>query len=316
MIEMKREKDYLYAFLLGPIFGAVIIFYLMLDAAVAGLESNNALDLNTQIIEQFDKASQDADISMIMIGNSRLRYAATFGFDPQEIVTLPDGRTMAALQFANNAAEFSYYGGFSDNILLARPDYIVLMDMLLTNLRPPGRGAATKYSKMIYEAWIERRKGMNSEDAWHYDRHHLQLACYAYYTPKFMNDRIAATAARDRHYLDPEVNDNIPAIREFIRKARAMGTKVIILHLPLNTDVLDEYGVPYHYLNAYGLGAKPTKQQMLPELHDDVIWMNYPEKIGRNHYCDFIHLNKAGRAKFTEWFLREIDKLDKPQYNL
>lgn len=309
MPELIREKDYLFSFLLGPMFAFVIIFYLLMDSAVSAYESNNALFLNLQLVEEFKGAKDDADVSMILLGNSRLRYGADFGFDPSELTTLPDGRKMAALQYANNAAEFGVYGKIADHILLARPDYIVILDMLLTNSRPPGRSPAVKFAKMVYDAWMAKSRGLDPEEAWRSDRVNRQSSCYAYYTLDFMNNRIGSTAKRDRHSLDPEINENLADIRDFIAKAEESGIDVIILHYPVNSDILDRYDVPYHYLNNYGLGYAPEKEAILPQSYESVTWMAYPAKLDKSHYCDFLHFNKKGRAAFSEWFLDEIARM-------
>lgn len=306
MADIKREKDYLFSFLLGPIFGFVMIFFLLMDSSVSAFEGNNALFLNLGLIKQFEEAREDADVSMILLGNSRLRYGSTFGFDPAALTTLPDGRNMASLQFARNAAEFKTYSEYTDRILLARPDYIVILDMLLTNSRPPDRSPVIKFSKMVYEAWMERWRGMEPQDAWQRARTDRQNSCYAYFTLDFMNNRIETTASRDRHSLDPEENANLALVREFIGKAVDRGIKVIVLHYPMNRSILDRFDVPYHYLDHAGIGYTPAPQDVLPETHDRVIWASYPEPLGPEYYCDFLHFNKKGRDVFSDWFLNVV----------
>ncbi len=306
IIEMKREKTYLFSFLLAPVFGAVMILFLMLDAAVSGFASDYAVNLNRGIIERFEEAQQEADVSVVMLGNSRMRYASTFGFDPEDIVDMPDGRKMAVLKFASNAAEFKIYSGVTDMILAAKPDYVVVMDMLLTNMRPPEQSIFLRYSKMVYEAWLEKLKGWDPKEEWTNDRHELELSCYDSYDLRLVNRRIESTAVRDRHSLDPEINSNREIARDFIAKANNYGIKVIIIHLPSNRDVLDEYGVPYYYIDSYGLDHAPDKEELLPALYDQVTWLSYPESEGRSAYCDFLHLNPTGREAFSQWFLEQI----------
>ena len=308
-IEIKREKTYLMALVLAPVFAAVIVFYLAIDGAEYAFLSNGAQDLNFGIIEAFEDSSQKADIGVIMLGNSRLRYGNTFGFDPEKPVQLPDGRKMAALKFTLNAAEFKNYETYADAVLMAKPDYIVLLDMLLTNMRPPGRTFFAHYSNMVYQAWLYRFRNLSPEQVWLQNRYDIKMNCYDRYTLSMMNRRIAGTASRDRHSLDPEENENIDLVRGFIRKAIAQGIQVIVLHMPSNTDVLDEYNVPYYYVDSYGLDHRPAPAEMLPDLHDQVTWLSYPAPDDRRSYCDFLHLNETGRQDFDHWFFDTIQDL-------
>lgn len=306
---VKREKTYLMALILAPVFAAVIVFYLAIDGAEYAFLSNGAQDLNFRIIEDFEAAREQADLGVILLGNSRLRYGNTFGFDPDKRVDLPDGRKMAALKFTLNAAEFKNYETYADAVLMAKPDYIVLQDMLLTNMRPPARTFFAHYSNMVYQAWLYRFRDLTPEQVWENNRYDIKMSCYNRYTISMMNRRIAGTASRDRHNLDPAENGNIDLVRNFVRKAIAQGIGVIVLHMPSNTDVLDEFGVPYYHIDSYGLDHRPAPAEMLPDLHDRVTWLSYPAPDDRQSYCDFLHLNETGRQDFDHWFFKTIQDL-------
>lgn len=308
---IKYEKDYLWSFLFAPIIAAAMAFYLVMNASVHEMASNNAVTLNLGLIDQFQKTAEHTDISFIMLGNSRVRYAAAYGFDPDKIVTLPDGRTAAALQFAKNAAQFLVYNDLADHILLARPDYIVLMDTLLSNDRPPKESPLVKYARMVVDSTTDLIKGKKPAQIWYEDRNEHEMSCYQSFGLKLMNKRIKTTAERDRHSLDPEVNPNIEPAREFIDRAVKAGIKIVVLHLPPNMDILDQYNVPDYFLNSYGINHRPTPQELLPANYKNVTWLDYPAPHDRNFYCDFVHLNDKGRALSSPWLLGELAELSR-----
>jgi hypothetical protein len=58
-------------------------------------------------------------------------------------------------------------------------------------------------------------------------------------------------------------------------------------------------------LNYYGLGRTPSKEELLPENHNKVRWLEYGP-VEKTHFCDFVHLNETGRRQFESWLGRAL----------
>ena len=128
------ERDYINAFYLAPVFAMVLIFYSVMHSAVGGSVISYDIDQNLVYMDEFKEAKKQADISIVMLGNSRLRNSVEFGFDPKKLVDLPDGRKLAAIQYTENAAKYLSFEYLEGHILSAKPDYLLYVNSILTNV--------------------------------------------------------------------------------------------------------------------------------------------------------------------------------------
>lgn len=305
------ETDYLFTFLLAPVFTAVLIFTSLIWASADSYNTVADRDQNLALLHRFLEDEKDADVSVIMLGNSRLRHALNFGYDPSGTVRLPDGRMLAALQFSDNASEYRVYEYMESDILLIHPDILVILDTLLSNRSRP-YSWATRYGRMAYDLFENRLNGTARRLKTRAERQDLMKRCYSSFNAVQMNERVKSTAWRDAHSLDMDVNGrNLEGIRRLVDLAVKAGIRVVIVSLPPNMAVLDRYHVPSHVLDFYGLGFQPRHEQLLPDLADKVTWLPYNAPHDSAYYCDFVHLNSQGRAQSEEWFLDNIARLTK-----
>lgn len=304
-IEILYERDYLFSFLIAFIIVGSASFFILMSAAADSNRITYDVDLNIEYVERFVEAKKNADLSVVMLANSRLRNAFRAGFAPEELVELEDGRMAAMIQYSINAAQFKDFSSLQNDILLSNPDYLVIADSVLSNNRVP-MGKWVAYSKVVlfyFENFIVKN---NAFEKWWEERTELPLKCNIKFNLKNMRKRIDATNIRDIHSIDLDINENLKPLRHFIRVMIEGGTKVIILNIPPNMEVINEYNVPSHVLGFYGLGYQPKPEDLLPDMHEEVMWLNYTTNLGKESYCDFVHLNQQAAPIFKEWFLREI----------
>jgi hypothetical protein len=145
--------------------------------------------------------------------------------------------------------------------------------------------------------------GRTYREEWEAARRDIVDACLTSFPPEKIEDRLTFAAHRDRHSLDG--NPNTQAARRAAGQAVRAGIPVAVLRFPSNFPVYDAHGVPAHLIDYYGLGYVPTRAQILPELEDDVRWLEYPRPAIAD-YCDFVHLNAQGRVAFSEWFRAQV----------
>ena len=98
-------------------------------------------------------------------------------------------------------------------------------------------------------------------------------------------------------------------MRRFIDLAVKNRIKVIILNIPPNSEVLDQFGVSADTLDFYGLGFHPAPEQLLPDTYKDVTWLNYKHPNGKEDYCDFVHFNETGRNIFSDWLKNQLSRM-------
>lgn len=306
--ELLYEEEYLYALVIGFVLAIAFIFFAERYSAAHSLKVEYIVDQNISYVERFSEADKKADIGIIMLGNSRLRHAIRAGFDPEKYLILDNGRKLAILQYAMNGAQFEDFEYMTDSILQARPDYLLIIDSILSNARSTDQ-VFTLFSKIVFSYLEGLVTDRAPQQRWWDERTDLMDVCYEDYTQEMMRIRIDTTKHRDAHSLNSDVNGNIETVRDFIGQAIEQDIKVIVLTLPPNTEVLEQHKVPVHVLDFSGLRYMPTHAQLLPALHNQVMWWDYVHPFGKEHYCDFVHLNEEGRPLFTKWFLDKIQEL-------
>lgn len=305
-MKVGRESDGPFSLYAGLTIGAVLVFFiLMLVLKMHSRDNNDIYLAQLDLLQTIRDHKNSDDLTVIMMGNSRLRHASTFGFDPnEEIINLPDGRRIFALQFAEDVAMFSSYKDIWLHILASKPDILIVQDMLFTTARRTEAMSLKAVSKVIYDYYDMIRQGMEPLDEWNRERNHIiDEMCVKDFNRQAMQDRIIFGAYRDNHSLTD--NDNTVAMRGAISQALDAGIKVMIMRLPTNEKAIAKFGIEPHVVDYFGLGFIPSKQQLLPDLKDKVTWLEYPAP-GTEQFCDFSHLNEQGRDNYSDWLLRQL----------
>lgn len=301
------EKVYFLAYIWAVCFALLLaggLYY----AAQRDLERQAAVYRagNRHLLDLLQEGRGKADLSAVVLGNSRLRNALAVGFDPEIPVTLPDGRRLAVVQYGIDGAGFFNFADMADDIVRLRPDYLVVMPNVLTNRR-----AAQPFfmnRAVTTSLYLDRLlAGQDRKAAWLRDRSYIVSQCYDSFSKTRMDDHLKRLALRDFHSLDPANGDYMKAL-DFLKRARDAGIAVIMLDLEPNMEMLDALGVPPVLVDYPGLGHAPSCGDLLPGLADQVKWVRYYPVEAARHYCDFMHLNDRGRTAFTAWFLALLSR--------
>lgn len=299
-----REVSGVHAFYAGIVLGAALVYVLllacqsMLAARQAEMES-----LDLALLAPLATRSGEGEMTAVLLGNSRLRSAVSFGLDPSSPVLLPDGRTLRAVRYAQDVAVFGSYEKLWPAILAARPDYIIVQDSLLTADLLVKPFSLTGFSNIIYGGVETALSGKSAVAQWDEARRNIVDFCIRPedYNAAAMQDRLIFAAHRDRHALG-EVDGQTGRARTAIEQALDAGIRVAVLRLPANGAMAAKFGVPLDKIDFYGLGFSPAREQLLPDDAGRVLWLDYPAP-GPASFCDFVHFNAEGRADFTRWLL-------------
>lgn len=309
----KREKGYFESLLWAVVFFLIIVnvaLKIVSDYWDATVEYNSQRDL--QAVHDFADAKQDTDLSIFLIGTSRLRHALNQGFSPTTPVKLPDGRTVTMMTIGVDSASFSSFDHVTEDVLAADPDYLVIERHLLINDSRVGgeKMTSTLWVLMAIDGFIDRAivRRVSREEEWEISRKGHYIDCLTDFSKPLLDKTLAYNQERDFYDLE---GDEPQATRDFIRRARAQGIKVIIIFFAPHTEELEKYGYPLHYLDVASFDHDPTKEELLPEQSDEVKWWFYwPREEKASQFCDFTHYNDKGRNLSTQWFINRVMKLD------
>jgi hypothetical protein len=304
------EKRYLFSFLISLCLSIVLIFTLILTAAVNDNKFVYFSEKNLEQLSRFSEIKKGSDISLVLLGDSRLRHALREGFEPEKKIRLESGKDVVLLQFAVNAAQYMDFHSMSSDILEAKPDFLFIGRQILSNARASEQKPVI-YSRLVYsylENLIKRPDEISLKKLWKEDRSGLE-ECFDELTVSMMKTRLEATRNRDHHSLNLSENRNLKLLREFLDSALKNGIKVVVYHIYPNNEILEHYGVPLHELDAQGLGFMPEEKELLPNNYDKVRWVQYKPPTDKRYYCDFVHLNHEGRVLFKGWFENVLENL-------
>lgn len=298
----QHEKHLFWALIAAPVVALLLAAVLYIFAVQELRAQLRVYDAgNRHMLTLLQDGMDQSDISIIVLGNSRLRHALTVGFDPEIPVSLPDGRKATILQFGLDGAGFFNYAGMADDILALHPDYLVVMPNVLSNRRAKQPFLMDK--AVTITMYLNRLlEGMDPKRSWLYERSYIIDQCYDGFLKKRMDQHLQLLTLRDAHDLSDE-NDSLRQARAFLKKAADADIKIIMLDLEPNRRMLRDLNVATHQIDYPGLGYRPVGEDLLPDLHDKIGWLTYYPVEKEAHFCDFMHLNELGRDSFTEWFL-------------
>lgn len=311
MDHILREKRYFWSFVWALVLAVDLIAVTFFMAGQELRQRYVANDYNQELIESFAAQSKKADVIAILFGNSRLRHAVTFGFSGDDLVWLPEGRTLAALQFAPNAGRFDLFAQITPLVLDLKPDMVIIQDSVISNDKPVVPGLI-KISRLLYNYLFVTPDAVDGRAQWRHDRTALlaEKECLKQFNKEDMDKQMAFDAARDRHNLSAR-NESYAQAREFIAQALAHGIKVAVIAVPPNMEALDRFGVARHEVDFFGLDHVPEQAELLPSTQDKIFWISGPPRLPKGRYCDFVHLNAQGREIFSSWLLEQVSSLSK-----
>lgn len=304
-MRIQRENIGLWAFYGG------LVLALLLAFALRGLWGdtwrNDMTKRYRAEIAKIEAQRQPGDLVVYIFGNSRLRNDIALGVKAKPEI-LPNGRRAYFLRFAEDAAYFENYEAVWPDILASKPDVIAFMPYLMTRKKIVDYFALYNLPDSLYRIASNLVTGRSTDEMWRLLHIVPHEDCYRErdFNRQALQVNLGFLEKRDHATLE-NLPDRVKA-RKAVGQALADGVQIVMLSLPPNMDRLKALDVPRDVFDYYGLGFMPLPAQILPDLHDRVLWREAPS-LPATDYCDFSHMNEKGRAKTTEWFLDMLDAL-------
>ena len=249
-------------------------------------------DFNLPRVEAFASSRRDTGLRVVTLGNSRLRYATFRNTGMADLSRRMGTGDMAFLRLTNHWAVFEDFQILADELLAADPDVIVLQLELL-GIEPSDRKRRIVLGN--YLAW--QLFGAGAWNPLHYDQRNAQflLVC-----KNIRNDLNYTGRIRRRGdwMSDREFGRSAKLARDFVLQAAARGIRVLLVTIP-KTPRME--------------AALPSDRKALLEAaaalqheSDNIVLLRYPREIPVERYCDFEHLNAAGRELYSAWLIEQV----------
>ena len=257
-------------------------------------ESQAFLEFNQRRAGEFAAPPQGDEMRVVMLGNSRLKYATLHDAQLADLAAdLGYGR-MRFLRVVNNWAVFEDFAPLADAIVAARPHVVVMQLELLAEERAE---RARVLLLREYVEWLMFGRGpWNPGDI---DQTDLQ-----YGTPCAMDPAAETLEERKRRVrrwllVQPDGPSSRLA-RAFVAQVAAQGTAVMLLALP-RTSAMEAAA-----RSASGEVLAAAERLIL--LHPEVRLVA-PAGPGDQLYCDLVHMAEAARGAFSAELLGALARV-------
>ena len=237
-------------------------------------------------------------LRVVALGNSRLKHATFDDHRFGDFAAMLGEEQVEYLRIVNNWAVFKDFELITEQILALEPDVVVLqLELLGLERGTLGRTILTR------EYIIWRLAGYGPWNPRNADQDELQFhkPCTNIQTEEALSRRLERTYEWLR---EDTAAESARLAREFIAKASSLGIRVVLLGIPMTERMEQE---------------RPSNPQRLLEIAREleakangVIYLNYPEVLPDDRYCDFVHMNEPGREEFSAWLVRELVGLARP----
>lgn len=277
------------SWLLTAVFAAAGLVTLVLIGRSPLTPPSEAFRLyNEPRVEAFTSRGNDGPYRVLLLGNSRLKYAT---WDQSDLASLTKGAPdTRILRLVNDWAVFSDFEPLMDTILEHAPDLVVIQLELMSQERS---STANVRFLRLYLKWLLFGSTGEIWNPGDMDQPALQFdtPCAGISpTPRAVEERMNRTFEWLTH--DPNGTSSTAA-RRFVEALRQRGVEVVFLSIP--RSVAMESARPEAVLTAGSLS----------EDEHAGIW-RYPHPVSDEDFCDTIHFGDAGRRPFTAWITDEI----------
>jgi hypothetical protein len=226
------------------------------------------------------------------LGDSRLKYGTLNQPELASLAAAFGVRDLRFLRIVDNAATYDDFEGLEEAILASRPDLLLIqLDLVLRE-----RALLRRYEeyKLYLERWLRHLLRDASLDE---DPQRLQVAtgcpedaARERFWPRVM------TLERWSH-VDPS-SRNFRAALRFAGRAVQAGSDVVLLEILSSPEVRAFY-------RGTGLDDRAALERLRRE-SDLPLWRFPAELAGSQHFCDYVHLDDAARARFSRWLVGRI----------
>lgn len=295
----------------------LLVFFLKTGLFAALMLLGTAILLNTrpetksfgdhavELVEQFGQAAKPGEVTMVMLGDSRTRYAWRYGDDPLQTIELPDGRVLRNVKITHNAGVFEHFEGLRDLLLDIRPDIVVIQKTLLVR-RARETSTISRLRKL--PATVARDAVISSiEEGFEWEQHQTARPCSHNYSASGFESRARSQFMTAPPEFGPQMKQRAADIIQPLLDA---GIRVVILHIPPNSQNAELLGVDPILLDNLYLETQPENNQLVPaDMLDRLVWLSYPDPGRLEDYCDNTHLDKEQSEKFAAWMKSRIMRI-------
>lgn len=285
------------------LFAALIMLGLSFAALKVLTGGDDVIMTNaTALVKELGETGTQEDITMILLGDSRARYAWRLGDTPKNAVALPDGRTLRSVKLSHDNGTFRQFAGLEETILAARPDVLAVQKSLLFR-HPQERSKLSKLRQLPYlMAFKLMMFGDTGQREW--EHQHAERIC----TRNF--SRIGFEHRMRTHFMSAPPDFAGELAREthaFLQRMLDADFTVAILRIPPNEKAAEKLGVAPIKLDNIYIDDMPTRETLAPGgLADKLVWLDYPLPEDRRVFCDYIHMDESGSETFAAWLKGEI----------
>lgn len=292
---------------------AAIIVVCVFSAHVSGMMqslSESVLDpafytFNAERLQALADDSKGGDVKVVILGDSRVRHAIGIGGEnPEETYTTPGGKTVRFLRIVDDWAMFERFEPLLDDVFAAKPDMIVLVSHMFVRYWKTAALLKGARDQIVQSVFLVDKDIDIAEEP---------------YTPAEMQFRDSCEDLMDMskppmtqeeavEFILSQVNNftgvgthhrNYEHGLRFIRDAAWRGTAVVVVDLPWAKE-MDRI---------IGTQLRDTAAQFKSELRgtENVRLLENPPRIPSEDFClDFRHMDRNGRATYTQWLLPEL----------
>jgi hypothetical protein len=251
-------------------------------------ESQAFLEFNQGRAGEFAARPQGDELRVVMLGNSRLKYATLNEARLAGLAAdLGYGR-MRFLRLVNNWAVFEDFAPLGDTIVAARPHVIVMqLDLLAQERAERARALLLRE----YLEWLVFGRGpWNPGDM---DQPDLQYGtpCAKDHSPESLQERKRRV---QRWLLLQPDGPSSRLARAFVARAAAQGTAVMLLDVP-RTSTMETAA-------RAASGEMRAAAERLTLLHPEVRLVA-PAGPADQLYCDLVHMAAPARGAFSAGLL-------------
>lgn len=237
--------------------------------------SSDFTEYNSTRLNKLIEGSTTDTVKIIMLGDSRLRYATYADQEMEEALTVKIGAPVKVTRIVNNRAVFHDFSQLTTLLLSTSPDLIIIQATLLSKGRAD---IANKFISREYIFW--RYFKSNSWNPGDLNQFALQyeMRCLVLDTNETVEER-RQRRSRWVHFKDGSLSQK--EIFQFLENTTARRIPVLFISIPITTT--GKEGLP-----------APVKHPA------EFIW-EIPEPINDSNFCDIVHMNENGRAIYSKW---------------
>jgi len=232
-------------------------------------------EFNSKRLKKLNDENISNVIKIVILGDSRLRYATFADKEMEEFLTLKLNVPVKVTRIINNWAVFHDFSRLTTPIFSASPDLIVIQENLLSKGRTE---IVNKFIARDYLFW--RYFKTNSWNPGGLNQFILQheMRCTALNISETVEER-KKRAFKWFHFNEGSLSQK--EITRFLTSATARHIPVLFISIPITT--VAKKGLP-----------SP------PKYPPETVW-EIPEPIIDSNFCDIVHMNRNGRTIYSKW---------------